>query len=78
LLEVSRSHDHRAIDIQINEKQKMYVKSSEMKMDEIKHVQYIRLVTGCSESSLRVVGHMTKELLKLETLKNIENVCKIV
>jgi hypothetical protein len=27
---------------------------------------------------LRVVGHMTKELLKLETLKNIENVCKIV
>ena len=55
--------------------QAINVKSCEMKMDKQKGVPCIRLVSGYSESSLRVVGHMTKELLKLETLKNIEKVC---
>jgi hypothetical protein len=48
----------------------MYVTSPELKFD---NSRVCNLVTGCSESSLRVVGHMAKDILKWATLKNIEN-----
>ena len=34
-------------------------------------VHYLRIIHGWSENSLRVVGHMTKELLKLKCLYNL-------
>ena len=53
------------------------LKKCEMKLDKLEGVQYKRIVSGHSESCLRSVGHMTKELLKLVSWKNIENSCKI-